>query len=343
LKILILKPSSLGDVIQALPVLRLLKKQLPRSQIFWWLDASLTSLLDEDPDLTGLIPFPRERWRSMRYWPEAWRSLRRIRAENFDLVIDLQGLFRSGLVAWLANGKLTVGLDDRREGARGFYDIVVPRPSYYTHAVEWYLATLRSLDVPVHQDFEWLPTRPAVAREVQERWKTASARWLVLQPGARWLNKRWPVEHYCELVRLLVKAQPDFRFAILGSQADAALGATIASVSPHRCLDLTGRLTLAQMIEWVRLAEVMVSNDTGPMHAAAALRKPVIALFGPTEPRRTGPWGESENVLQAQLPCIPCLKDYCTFERPLECLRLLSPWMVFARLQQQLARTSQTS
>lgn len=339
LKIFILKPTSLGDVIQALPVLRLLKQSRPESEIFWWLDASLVPLLEGDPDLAGIIPFERERWRSPRYWHEAWRSLREIRARRFDWVIDLQSLMRSSLAAWLANGNLTIGLDDPREGARGFYDVIVRRPSPQTHAVDWYLSVLRVLDIPVHWNFQWLPHRPDVAAAIQTKWSPAPGRWIILQPGARWSNKRWPVEHFRELVRLLAKAHPDVSFAILGSQADRELGATIAAAQPGRCLDLTGRISLPEMVEWIRLGELMVTNDTGPMHAAAALRKPVVALFGPTAPRRTGPYGQVEQVLQAELPCIPCLKDYCAYEKPLECLRGLAPLAVFARVQAKLGGT----
>ena len=110
--------------------------------------------------------FDRKRWRSARHWGKAWRSIRQIRELSFDWVIDLQSLLRSGVVAWLANGSLTVGLDDPREGARGFYDVIVPRPSYDTHAVDWYLATLPPLGVPVHRGFTWLPARPRVAEAI---------------------------------------------------------------------------------------------------------------------------------------------------------------------------------
>ena len=140
LKILILKPSSLGDVIQALPVLRLLKLHFPKSEIYWWIDSGLSPLLQNDPDLAGIFRFQRKRWSSPLHWPEMLRSISEMRRKKFDLVIDLQGLARSGAFAWFANGDLTVGVADPREGASGFYDNAVPRPSYETHAVDWYLA-----------------------------------------------------------------------------------------------------------------------------------------------------------------------------------------------------------
>jgi heptosyltransferase I len=336
LKILILKPSSLGDVVQALPVLRLLKLHWPKSQIYWWIDSILTTLLEGDPDLAGVVRFERRRWASPRHWPEMFQSVRWMREQNFDLVIDLQCLARSGAFSWLANGKLLVGLDEQREGARGFYDVAARRASYHTHAVDWYLETLRVLGIPVHWNFEWLPAQPGVAARLKAKWSMNSARWILLQPGARWMNKRWPVENYADTVRRLSAEHPDFRFAILGGEADRPLGATIAGVDPQRCLDLTGRISLPEMVECIRLAELMITNDTGPMHVAAALGKPVIGIFGPTEPRRTGPYGQIGQILQAKLPCIPCMKPDCTYFKPLECLRLVSPAAVAAQVNRHL-------
>jgi heptosyltransferase-1 len=325
LKILILKPSSLGDVVQALPVLRLLKLHRAESEIYWWLDSNLVSLLEGDPDLAGVIRFERHRWAWPAHWPEMLRSIGWLRGQAFDLVLDLQCLSRSGAFAWLANGKLLVGLDEPREGARGFYDVVARRASFHTHAADWYLSVLRLLNVPVHWNFNWLPERRDVAGEVKRKWRTETSRWIILQPGARWLNKRWPAEHFAGLVRKLGAAHPDFRFAILGGESDRELGATIAQTDSQRCLDLTGKISLPEMVEWIRLSELMISNDTGPMHVGAALQKPVVAIFGPTEPRRTGPHGQLENVLQAQLPCVPCMKSHCANPKYLECLHTISP------------------
>lgn len=336
-KILIVKPSSLGDIIQALPVLRLLKLHDPGSEIHWWVDSTLSGLLEDDPDLSGLFLFERRRWASPLHWNEAAAAVRRLRAMRFDWVIDLQSLARSGLFAWLADGRLTVGLDDPREGARGFYDIAVMRPARDAHAVDWYLEVLRRLNVPLHWDFTWLPRRPGAADAVRTKWGADSGRWLVLQPGARWPNKRWPAESFADLVGRLAADDAGLRFVILGSREDAAAGERIARAEPARCLDLTGRTTLPEMLEWIRRGELMVTNDTGPMHAAAALGRPVVALFGPTDPRRTGPYGQVDRVLKLDsLPCIPCLKPTCAYEKPMECLRAVTPAAVQAEVRRHL-------
>lgn len=352
MKILILKPSSLGDVVQALPVLRLLKGHLPDSEIFWWIDASLAPLLEGDPDLSGIVRFERDRWASPQNWPEMLRSIRGLRAQNFDWVIDLQSLARSGAFAWLANGKFLIGLDDSREGARGFYDVAVRRASFHTHAVDWYLAVLPHLGVPVDNHFQWLPERPEVAAEIRRKWLIESPvgvqasacadntlkrelqpRWIAIQAGARWPNKRWPVEFFAELVRLMAQKFSAVRFVILGGETDKPLGGIISRIEPERCFNLCGQTSLREMIEWIRLCDLMITNDTGPMHVATALGKPLVALFGPTDPRRTGPYHQLKSVLRLDLPCSPCLKSRCHYQKRNECLNALSPGTVFERAQ----------
>ncbi|MBI3881508.1 MAG: lipopolysaccharide heptosyltransferase II [Verrucomicrobia bacterium] len=336
MKILILKPSSLGDVVQALPVLRLAKRRWPAAEIFWWIDEGIADLLRGDPDLAGLFLFRRKRWGKPWHWPEMIASIREMRAHRFDLVLDLQGLLRSGGFAWLAGGARTIGVDDLREGARAFYDAAVARPGRLSHAVDWYLAVARAAGIPTDAAFEWLPERPVVEEVMAEKWSIGAHRWVILNPGARWLNKRWPAEHFAAAVCLLAREFPNVRFAILGGREDAPLAEQIAATLPERCLNLAGQTSLMEMVEWIRLAEVVVTNDTGPMHVAAALRKPLVGLFGPTEPRRTGPYGQLANCLQLSLPCVPCMKGSCAYEKPRECLRAITPAVVAQRVAAML-------
>lgn len=347
MKILLLKPSSLGDVIHALPVLRLLRLHFRAAEIFWWIDSALAPLIEGDPDLTGIVRFERKRWGKPRHWPEMLRSIRWLRAQKFDLVIDLQCLLRSGAFAWLANGKFLIGLDEAREGARGFYDVVVPRSGFYTHAVDWYLSVLPPLGVPVHKNFVWLPERKEIADNAKQKWRffwenqkseIRNQKLILLQPGARWLNKRWPVENFAELVRQLAQKFPAARFAVLGGKDDAPLGEEILPAAPEKILNLCGQTSLPEMIEWIRHCDLLVTNDTGPMHVAAALGKPLVALFGPTEPRRTGPYGQLENVLRLDLPCSPCLSSRCAIAETDKCLRALPPAPVFAHVEKLLSQ-----
>ena len=338
-------------MIQALPVLRLLKSHFTGAQIFWWIDSALAPLLEGDPDLAGIVRFERKRWAPPVHWPEMFRSIRQLRAQHFDLVIDLQCLARSGAFAWLADGKFLIGLDEIREGARGFYDVIAPRKNFHTHAVDWYLSVLPPLGVPVHKNFQWIPERPQIAEAVKQnpfnsKFKSQDLKLILFQPGARWSNKRWPAETFSELVKLLAQKFPEARFAILGGAADKSLGEKIrsAGVLPanvaDKILNLCGQTSLPEMIEWIRLCDLMITNDTGPMHAAAALGKSLVALFGPTEPRRTGPYGRLHNVLRVEdLSCSPCLKSHCVWKNPMECLTAISPQTVFEFAQRKIQTT----
>jgi lipopolysaccharide heptosyltransferase I len=340
LKILILKPSSLGDVIHALPVLRLLKSHLPESRIYWWLDSNLKSLLEQDRDLAGVIPFDRSFWAAPRRWPRMFSSLRDLRAMRFDWAIDLQGLARSGIVAWLARAKLTIGLDNpregHREGARAFYDVTPPPAAPGTHAVDRYLAVLPLLNVPVHWNFDWLPKRPDIAAQIEQKWNPGPGPWIVLAPGARWDDKRWPARNFAELTGLM-RGLGALKIVILGSADERPLGEAIAAQNPDCCLNLAGQTSLWEMIEWVRRGRLVIGNDSGPMHVAAALGRPLIALFGPTDPRNTGPYRKFNSVLQVNnLPCVPCQKSRCRHAVPMACLINIPVSAVFAKVREEL-------
>ena len=337
MKILILKPSSLGDVVHAMPVVRLLRQRFPQAEIHWWILRGLMPLLQGDRDVNRLIPFDRKRWGNPSGFGSVVSCIREMRAERYDWVIDLQSLARSGVIAWLANGELTIGLDDAREGATALYDLRVPRPSFNTHAVDWYLEVLRHLQVPVHSNFEWMPRNEEAAVIVDSVWPRDGRRWIALQPGARWWNKRWPAERFGELARRLLALDDSLGVAVLGDTGDRPLAEQITAIAGPRCLDLTGQLSLPGMVEWIRRCDVLVTNDTGPMHVAVALGVPVVALFGPTEPTRTGPYRQLDSVLRVDLECAPCLKASCRNPEKLACLNRLPVDAVVSRVVSLLA------
>ncbi|MFO1462115.1 MAG: lipopolysaccharide heptosyltransferase II [Verrucomicrobiota bacterium] len=336
MKILILKPSSLGDVVQAIPVARLIKDHCPKAQVHWWLNSELVPLLEGDPGIDRIVPFERRRWGRPSGLLLAATEIRRLRKERYDWVLDLQGLARSALVGWLSNGGRFVGLDDPREGAPALHDISVPRPSETTHAVDWYLSVLPHLGVPVHRNFQWMQEYPAAAREVAAQAGDSGPVWIAFQPGARWENKRWPAAHFAELASKILTHNHDWRIAILGGKSDEGLGAEIQRVAGSRALDLTGKLSLPGMVEWIRRSSLLVTNDTGPMHVAAALQRPVVGLFGPTNPARTGPYGQTDQTLRIQLPCAPCLKSHCNHREFMACLTRITPDRVFHAVRSRL-------
>jgi lipopolysaccharide heptosyltransferase I len=337
-KILILKPSSLGDILHALPVLRLLKLHRPLAEIHWWVESGLAPLIEDDPDLSGLFRFERRRWSRISGVPSLVRTVVALRRERFDLVIDLQGLARSAVFAWLANGGFTIGVDDPREAAAGFYDVAVPRPGPKVHAADWYLEVLRRLNVPTDRPFTWLPTRSAVAASVEQKWNLSARPLVLLNPGARWWNKRWPSSSFARALELIAQARPDVRFGVLGGKEDAPLAGEILRNAPADTLNLAGQTSLHELIEVIRSAALMITNDTGPMHMAAAVGTPMIALFGPTHPARTGPYGAAATVMRIPLPCAPCLSQRCRWPVKMECLTAIRPESVAAAALDRLAR-----
>ena len=172
----------------------MLKKHYPKARVYWWVDSALAPLLEDDPDLDGLIRFDRKRWSMPIHWNELAESVRSVRKHQFDFTIDLQGLARSGLFAWFANAGITIGLGEAREGSRAAYDLLAPAPAESQHAVDRYLQVLEFLRVPIDWNFEWLPKREPAASSVATKLGSLVTKWIALQPGARWLNKRWPIE-----------------------------------------------------------------------------------------------------------------------------------------------------
>ncbi len=304
---------------------RLLRQQYPDCEIHWWLGKDLLPLLADDPDISRLIPFNRRRWWSPSCPTGLWQTVNAARKERYDLVIDLQGLMRSALFAWLARGAYTVGVLDRREGGSALYDLAVERPGKDVHAVDWYLSVAKAIGLDPSRTIDWLPENRVVATEVRRKWRVDGSRWVVLCPGARWENKMWPLNSFVELSRKLLQEHADLKLVVIGGREDMGRGRVLHSAEPDRVLDLTGCTSLTEMVEWIRLAEVTVTNDTGPMHVAAAMKKPVVAIFGPTAPERTGPYGQIDRVLRASLPCMPCLQRRCHFEESLACLHRIKP------------------
>jgi heptosyltransferase-1 len=314
----------------------MIRAKHPDAEISWWISDDLSPLLDGDPDIPNLIEFHRKKWASPRYWGDIARSIAAARRLRFDWVLDLQGLARSAAYSWFVNGGFTVGLDNPREGASLAYDVAVGRPSESSHAVDWYLEVLTALDVPVQWDFEWLPRRPLAEVAVERGLDGWSGPLITICPGARWNTKRWPVERFERLIDRIEEAVPETRIAVIGGRGDREMGEALIRGNPERRLDLTGRTSLAEMIEWIRRSAMLITNDTGPMHVGAALKTPVVGLFGPTDPRQTGPYGQLNETLQVgTLPCVPCRKSACRRPVSMECLVELTPEFVFERVMER--------
>ncbi len=273
MNILIVKPSSLGDVIHALPTVNLIRQRFPDAHIAWLINAELSSLLQRCPLINDRIEFRR---RDRRAWLPLLNQLRR---QHFDLVVDLQGLLRTGIFSAATRAPRRIGLSDAREGARLFYTEVVPVPR--EHAVNRYLRAARHLGCPDGPiEFPLGLEGPAPSRPL-----------IALNPLARWETKIWGDDRFSALLDRL----PAERVVLIGSAGERD---RIEAINRGRARNLAGTLDLYELAELYRQCAVVITNDTGPMHLAAAVGTPVIALFGPTDPALVGPYGAGHTVFR---------------------------------------------
>ncbi len=303
-KVLIVKPSSLGDVIHSLPFLYSVKRQMPQARVHWVIAEGLAPLLEGHPLIDRLWKINKDEWKrpSMLFQTIGqFRELSRgLRKEKFDAVFDLQGLLRSAVISRMAGAKPVVGFSGAREGAPFFYTHKVSLQGKM-HAVERYLEMARSSGIRPALEFPLPEDRDFVL-------PFEFAEYAVIAPGARWPSKRWPAPKWGELARRL----SPLHMVTIGAGQDAGLADEIASISRGAAFPYAGKSSLKGLVEIIRRARFLVTNDSGPMHIAAALGVPVFAVFGPTDPGLTGPYGNGTRVvIKGQVKCSPCRNREC--------------------------------
>ena len=318
-KILIIKPSSFGDVIHGLPVLQAISLRFPESEIHWVVAKGFCGILEGHPLIHKLWVIDKDSWRKSANLSRTisdvnklWLDLRR---ERFDLVIDLQGLFRSAVIGLFTGTKERVGFAHAREGSKFTYKYKVKTPKEL-HAIEKNLLLARFIGcervetVFPFPDFGDLPEDIKGMRD-----------YAVIAPSAGTLVKRWPAENFGRLASLL-----PIPAVIIGGRSDAALGDKVARVSGARAVSVAGKTSLKELGAIISRARFLVTSDSGPMHLAAALSIPVFAIFGPTSPLRTGPYGDIHTIIRKELPCSPCFtRKPCP---DWSCIREITPDMV---------------
>jgi lipopolysaccharide heptosyltransferase I len=329
-RILIIKPSAIGDVVHTLPILNLIRRRWPQAHVAWLVTPTCAGLLDGHPQVDEVIRFERGRfaagWRSPAAAAGLFRFARGLRDRRFDLVIDLQGLFRSGWLAMQTRAPVRAGFANAREFAPLFYTHRVPVADGEQHAIDRYLTVAEALGcgrAPVEFRFA---TDDADRQAVATRLPGAEP-YAVLLPGTNWATKRWPVEHFAATVRPL-RERFGLRSVAAGGPGDTALAAQMPGV-----LDLTGRTNLRQLVALLERAAVVIANDSGPMHIASALGRPLVTPYGPTSPVRTGPYRRLDTVIRLDIPCSPCFSRRCSHQ---SCLRWLTPDAVLREVARQL-------
>jgi lipopolysaccharide heptosyltransferase I len=314
--ILIVRPSALGDVCRTVPVLVSLRHACPDARIDWVVQDSFVEAIAGHPALDEAIPFPRRRF--ARWWRDpaaaaamvAWaRDLRRRR---YDLVLDCQGLGRSGLIAFLTGARRRIGHRDAREAAWLGYTVRHAAPAG-AHTVDRMLSLLEAEGIPLVRDMR-LHVAPADAAwwDDHRAAEGLEGPYAVLAPTSRWSSKRWPAARFDALRgplvergfgRVVVVGAPDEREQVAALLAAAGDDGTV--------VDLVGRLSIGRLLAAIAGAGVVVGNDSAPLHMAVGLDVPCVALFGPTDPDLVGPYRRPESVVR---PAPPTPEDRVHFK-----------------------------
>jgi lipopolysaccharide heptosyltransferase I len=300
--ILLIKPSSLGDIVLALPALASLRRSFPDARISWLIRTEFAPLLENHPHLTSVIFFDRKFLGKAWYNPRAFASLMslitQLRRSNFDAIIDLQGLFRTACLAWLSGCKKRFGMANARELAHIFYTHNVPQTQDCIHLVDYYLKIVQATgasDVGVEFVF---PQDPATIDSISRLLSSCSINpdnYAVFVPTSAHSDKCWPIEYFAALADR-ISSQFDLPIIATGTAAEKSAVERLKSLANVPIANLAGRTSLAELIALLKTAKLVVSNDTGPGHIAAALGTPLVLIFGRANPARIAPYGRKQCV-----------------------------------------------
>ena len=301
--ILITKPSSLGDIVLALPALAALRSSFPDAKISWLIRPEFAPLLEGHPYLNEIIPFDRKYLAKAWHNPGAFKSLLKLilklRQGKFDVTLDFQGLLRTAILAWLSGCKSRYGPANARELAHLFYTHKIEYNSDCVHLVDFYLKIAKAAGAEFGAVKFELPVSQADAEAVKKLLTSCgvkSGQYVVFVPGSAQLDKCWPAERFAELAKRIT-AQSHLPIIAIGTNSEKATVEKINDSADVTIINLAGRTSLKELVELLRGARLVVSNDTGPGHIAAALGVPLVMIYSWSNPARIAPYGRAECMI----------------------------------------------
>ena len=342
--ILIVKLSAIGDVIHTLPALNALRQHFPRARITWLVEAAAASLLEGHPALDRVLVSQRKHWLEGLSGPGRRRHLKaivafikKLRDTRYDLIFDFQAALKGGILIALARGRRKIGFGrglEHQEYSYLFLNETVPAVDMEIHALTRGLMLLEQVGIPAGEITYNLSISPQererVSRMLVEGGLRRRVPMVAINPVAQWETKLWDNGRFAALADRLIE-QHDVTVVFTGGLPDKEIVGDIVNRMHCRALDLTGRTTLKALAAVYEQAALLVSTDTGPMHLGAAVGVPVVALFGPTAPWRTGPFGPGHRVVRANPGCAPCFKRRCPTR---DCMAGITVDRVMAEIEQ---------
>jgi heptosyltransferase-1 len=339
--ILIVKLSAIGDVVHTLPALSALRKQYPEAHITWVIEEAASDLIQGHPDLDRVIISRRKRWiGDLRSggggdaWKEMREFFRELRGRRYDLVIDFHGLFKSAVIVLLSGGRRKLGYDSMQELSGLFYNEKIPE-DMSKHAVNRYLDFACYLGADTGAPEFFLPADEANRTRAGDLLKAAGivkkGDFIAVSPQALWETKLWADEKFARLCEKIVRG---LNRPVVFTGSDATAVERIRALMSVPSVSLAGRTSLRDLACVYRDASLLITTDSGPMHLAAAMDIPVVALFGPTDPKRTGPYGNGHVILRREMPCSPCFAKACDTKR---CMREITVDEVYDAVRRKTA------
>jgi lipopolysaccharide heptosyltransferase I len=365
-KILLIKLSAVGDVVNTIPVAHKLRRRYPEARLDWLVSSPIAELLRDHPAIDNVLEFVRDEWRTpwrLASFATATRLAATLRAVRYDLVLDLQGQMRSAAFAFATGAPVRIGFDrprasvwdassrkfpeetrkhawqGAREGSWLAYTHHIPVPTLDLHAVDRYLSVgpLLGLDDGA-ADFSFAIPDEATKRidALMDYYEAANKKLAVLAPGTIWETKEWRSDGFAEVARHFL--QQGFAVTLIGAARERAACDAVAQLAPG-AVNLAGETTLIELAALIRHSTICITNDSGPMHLAVAVDRPVVSIFGPTDPIWIGPYGRAGAVLQAELSCSPCyLRQLSRCPNDHACMKDVSAQAVIERAESILRK-----
>lgn len=349
-RICLIKPSALGDIVQTLPLLPMLRERFPDARLSWVVNRQFAPILEGHPNLDEIIPFDR---RAMWALPGAWlqfgKLLAGLRQQQFDLVLDLQGLMRTAIMTRATGAPVRLAMETHREGAALACHQVIPETGWRVPAYQRYWHVARALGAQTNE-----PHSHVAVGETDRQWAANELADLpgpivAIHPGGRWPTKIWPVEHFARVAAHAVR-QYGASLVPVGAPNEQhlaeRLGELIKQAEPKaRIHPLTGRSNLKQLAATLAASDLLLTNDSGPMHLAAAVNTLVVAPFLCTSPALSGPPESHHQLVATGVGCGGSYHKKCPYrgEAHFACMRELSPDRVMAGLDRAMQQQNLTS
>jgi len=334
-RILVIRLSGIGDVVHTLPLLGALRKRYPHAYIAWLVQRKAEGILLGHPYLDEVITFDREKWiRGL------WSVIRRLRNRRFDLVIDSHGQFRSGLFAYITGAKTRLGFNakDGREFNSLFINFKAPPFPEDWHAVDRYLGLASLLGAEIGKR-EFLiqigePEKEYVERFLEEKGINRGEFLIALNPGSSWKSKIWPSKNYARLADILIR-KFKAKVILLWGQGEENLVESINSTMEEESVTAP-RTDLKELASLISRCALFIGSDSAPLHIASSLSIPSVGLYGPTNPRRNGPYGAENIAIRKDLSTLSCHRRGCRKCKIQDCMQLITVEEVVEQVENKI-------